>query len=264
MESRTFSVSRWGRLTWARLVDDARPLGLALAVVVGINLVTLVVFRATVFSGDRYLWSLFVALASILVASGAFRAMHEGRSSTDWILWPATSLEKYAAAVAEVVLIPFALSLAASLASVVLSGVQLLFTGEAAGLWFPWAGFPGLSALGFLVFLLVVLTGAVTFRKHALWKTGLVLVGLAFFSTLLIFGVFTVLGLPGGFEGHLGSRRMTFFRFNGPGAPWHPSQGALNLVEVLSQVWYFGLLPAFCLAFGWAQVREKEARDEVQ
>lgn len=263
MESRKFSASRWGRLTLARLVDDARPLGWALAVVVGLNLVTLVVFRNLIFS-DRHLWSLFVAVASILTASGAFRSMHEGRSSTDWILWPATALEKYAAAVAEVVVVPLALGLASFLASAALSGVQLLFTGEAASLWFPWNGFSGTSALGFLVFLLVVLTGAVSFRKHALWKTGLVLVGLGLVSTLLIYGVFTVLGLPGGIQGHWGARRMTFFQFNGPGASWHPSEGASNLASILAQVWYFGLLPAFCLVFGWTKVREKEARDEVQ
>jgi len=267
MESATFSLSRWGRLTFARLVDDSRPLGLALAVVGGLNLITLVVFQNAIFSGssgDRHLWTLFVSLASILVISGAFRSMHEGRSSTDWILWPATSLEKYGAAVAEVVLVPTLLAVASSLLSAVLSGVQLLFTGEGAAIWFRWTGFSGVSSIVFLIFLLVILTGAVTFRKHSLWKTGLVLVGLGFVSSLLIFGVFTVLGLPGGIQGHWGARTMTFFQFDGPGTAWHPSQGALNVVEVLAKVWYFGLLPVFCLVFGWTKVREKEARDEVQ
>lgn len=263
MESVAFSVSRWARLTLARLVDDARPLGLALAVVVGINLISLVVFRSLVFGDERHLWSVFVAIASILMASGALRAMHEGRSSTDWILWPATTLEKYAAAVASVLLIPLGLAVASSVASAALAGLQWLVTGQPGSVWFPWNGFPGFSSLGFAVFLLVILTGSATFRKHSLWKTGLVLVAVGIAMAFLVYLLFTILGVPG-FEGHWEGRRAMSFHFGDSGRSWKPSEGALGWAEGLAKVWYFALLPAFCLWFGWAKVREKEARDEVQ
>lgn len=261
MEGSTLSASvfRWLRLTSHRLTDAARPLGLALAVVAGLNLATLLLFRQAVFQGHRAeVWTLFVVIASLISAAGAFRPMHQGRSATDWLLWPATALEKYAAAVAEsVVAVPLLLSAAALVTSALLAGAEVLVVGRTSGVWLPWAGFSLGEFGGLLVFLLVLVTGSAAFRRHALWKTGLVLVGGATvfaFLSLLILGFGT-----GTWSWH---REGGHYRWAGdldvPAARVKP------VLDVLASVWYFGVVPVFCLGYGWAKVREKEARDEVQ
>lgn len=259
------ALDRWSHLLVHRLIDDLKPLGLALGVVTGLGALSLILFQSSLLSGSgRSLWPLFIVLASMVTAGSAFRTMHEGRSSTDWLLWPASALEKYAAALVEsVVVVPLGLTLASVAASALLAGLELLVTGQGSGIWLPWA--PGLSAEavgGFLVLFLVLLTGSAAFRKHALWKTALVILGALTLGSLVLAGVLGALGVSDGIR--IGDGSWSMMRFGGHGRRWVAGPLAAGAVPVLVSLWFYLVLPAFCLAFGWAKVREKEARDEVQ
>lgn len=253
-------VRRWALLTGARLADDAKPLGLAAAVVAGLNLVTLVLFRETVIFGSQ--WSFLVAVGSVLVASSVFRTMHTGRSTTDFLLWPATSLEKYGAALAEaLVAVPLGLTLVATVLSVVFGGLGALVGSSAGDLWLPWTRFSWSGVAAFEVSLLVLVTGAATFRKHALWKTALVVLGASVAVAVL---ALVVVGTGRGGLWSWGHGSFGFIIDEQAFHGHHVGPVALGALQVIAQLWYFGVVPVFCLVFGWAQVHEKEAKDEVQ
>jgi len=254
---------RWGHLTVHRLADDLKSLGWAAAVLAGLNLVTLLLFREAVFQSETGVWALLPIVGSLLVAASAFRALH-GRSSTDWILWPATPAEKYGAALAEtLVAVPLGLAAVASILSALFAGLQLVGVGRSSEVWLPWTQGTFQDWATLEVFLLVMLTGATVFRKHAFWKTGLVIVGMAVAGAL---GAMIVVGLTGAeFGDWAWHRSMGPSRFDWAWSSRHsPGLWAQTAVDVLGNLWFYGVVPVFCLALGWAKVHEKEAQDEVQ
>jgi len=207
-------------------------------------------------------WPLLVALGSVIVASSSFRTMHTGRSTTDFLLWPATSVEKYGAALAEaLVVVPLALTAVATLLSAVFGALGVLAGSSSTEVWLPWDHLSWVGAAAFWVFLLVLVTGATTFRKHALWKTALVVLGASVVATAL---TVAVVGTWGGGAWSWGHRSFGFIVDEQGFHGHHVGPVALKAMEVLAQVWYFGVVPVFCLVFGWSKVHEKEAKDEVQ
>jgi len=258
--------ARWAHLVGHRLLDDLKPLAWAFGAVGAANLLTLLLFHQAVFQIEgRAFWTLFVVCAALISAANAFRALHDGRSSTDWILWPAGPGEKVAAAWAEaLVLVPLVLTLGSMVLSGLLSVVELVVVGHSAGLWWPWTSTSAQELYAFFLALLVVSTGAAAFRRLVLLKTGLVVFGVM--TVGVVVAMAWALGL-GPLEVH---RSGTSWQWDLSGLDLRAGRGhapsalALEVIEGLAQLWYYGLLPAFCLAYTWFVVGEKEARDEVQ
>lgn len=270
-----FNSQRLIRLIRNRIVQDMVPLGIGAAIILGINL--LVMFfkphQAFFNHSDDTLWTISITLGTCLLASGAFKEMQSGKSGTDWLLLPASSLEKYLAAVLElIILIPLlAIALATGL-SALLAGIQSLAGGTGGNIYSP-LFFNHPSVWGsFLIGNLLFLTGSLVFRKNALIKTIGVLIAFALVLSVVLAGGGWLLlrdnanssavrqAMNGFSAGWDEARGMSTMTINGTSTPqW--------METTLSWTWgilYFGLTPLAALLFGWFRVREKEAKDAVQ
>ncbi len=261
--------SPW-RLYWLvrnRALQDLVSLGIGAAVILGLNLLVMVFDKHLAFFNytNGALWTIAIMAVCFISASGAFREMNSGKSGTDWLLLPATPLEKYLSAVVElVILIPLVALLAATAISALLAGLQFLLAGYSGTIWTPleWkqAGVWGC----FMVTTLTFLTGSAVFRKQAFMKTLgiMILVAFALSMTVTIGALLLHLGGHGS-----GSFNLTFSGLDNNilqmgGKPL--SGWAGQAISTLWGILYFGLLPLAALAFGYFKVREKEAKDAVQ
>ncbi len=230
-----------------RLRADFTPLLLGASILLGLELVFLLI---QLLWGQRLergrqtgvLWPQLVVLASFLTSARAFAEMQSGKSATDWLLLPASTAEKYLAALLSTqVLVPFVGSVVGLLLWA-LSG-PIVFP-EYFAMWQPWGIF--------LVMNLVFFAGATVFRKLAFFKTGAAWVAFAL-VLVLTFGLFAQF-LPSR-ELRPGFYPMEFMTATG-----HPGQ-------FLTWFWSFGVFcftPVAALLFSWFRVKEKEARDAVQ
>ena len=258
-----FSFRRCTLLVRNRLYDEAGSVGIGAAVMVGLNLLGLILSRRAWLneSGSDQAWSFAVILGGLLLASQAFKGMHDGKAGSEWLLLPASPLEKYAAAAADyLVIYPLVASAGAALASLLLSLLERALGGAGGTVWTPvLAG--GFRAWGeYSIAAVILMTGSASFRKAPLIKTaGVVTVYvlamslLAFIGVLIFFSnnaeasgsVLRVEGLAINFERKL-------------------SEGAVKAETTLLDIARYGLAPLFALLYGYFRVFEKEARDEVQ
>ncbi len=227
-----------------RLKADFTPLLLGAVLLLGLQLVFLLLQllwgrpgMARSWSGQGP-WPQLVVLACFLTSARAFAEMQSGKSATDWLLLPASTAEKYLAALLSTqVLVPVVGSLV---------GLTLwAFSGP-----IVWPQFLGQWQLWGLFFVmnLVFFAGSTVFRKLAFFKTAGVWVAFA-----LVLGL--TFGLLGPFSGRPGLYPMEF------------SWATDGQTHFLTWFWSFGaycFTPAAALLFSWFRVQEKEARDAVQ
>jgi hypothetical protein len=263
MLGQRFSLSRIALLLRNRFIDEASVLGIGASVVVALNLLGILLSRRAFFNAQGMiggLWIPTIAIAGILLASQAFKGMHDGKSGTDWILLPATPLEKYCAAFIDLVLaFPLAAGLGGAALSTLLGLLERAAGGAGAGAWSPF----GLEALrawaDYAAAATIFLAGSAAFRKASFIKT----VGMVT-AYCLVLGLLVMLAFPpilGGGSAQislLGGEDM--FRFAGR----ELSAGAQSFMKVLSSVARYAIFPAFAVLFGAAKIAEKESRDEVQ
>jgi hypothetical protein len=263
-----FSPVRLGWLIRNRILQDLIPLGIGAAIILGINLLTLLPPPHRVwfnnFSHGGFLWTIAVMAVSYILASTAFRDMQSGKSGTDWLLLPATTLEKYLAALLElVIIIPLlALCLATGL-SALLAGIQGLAGGTGGAIWTPldWE-YPAVWGT-FAVSTLLFLTGSAVFRKQALLKTLGVLTAFALVLSALLSGLaWLLLRITqfGSSDIMINGEFFGTMNVNGKNAPaW--------MGTAIAWIWgtlWFGVTPIASVVFGYFRVREKEAKDAVQ
>jgi hypothetical protein len=263
---RRFSFARVALLTRNRLLDEASVAGIGAALIFALNLLGLLVARRAFFNAAAFgegLWIPTIFVAGILLAAQAFRGMHDGKGGTDWMLLPATPLEKYAAAFLDsVVLFPLAAATAGALMSALLALLERAVGGSGGPVWTPfriealraWADYAAAAV--------VLLAGSAAFRKAALIKT----LGLGVAYSLVV-GLILAGGLWAFFGG--GSGDIPLFARPGlwmgaSGSGMKVSAAALRAVRVDADVARYAILPAFAILFGAAKVAEKESRDEVQ
>ncbi|MEI8094124.1 MAG: hypothetical protein WCG80_07935 [Spirochaetales bacterium] len=247
----------------SRFVSDFIPILLGAAILVGLNVLGWV-FTMLLSGGaassmgqrDNYGWPGLVVLACFLTSARAFHAMQSPKSTTDWLLLPATSGEKYLAALLQTqVIVPVVTSLVGLLLWVFTNRVELPVE---FGVWQMW----GL----FVVMNLLLFTGSAVFGKFALLKTFASLVGFA--AALALLGS---LGLK--LFGVLGPGSNVFVGMENVGpdgtsaADWQFRSFNGSFQQGLQWFWHFGIFvftPVCALLFGSFRVAEKEARHAVQ
>jgi len=255
-----FSPARVVLLAKNRALEELPALGIGAGILAGINLLSIIITGRAVMNGSNgEFWAAVISIAGFLLAAAAFKGMHDGRAGTEWILLPATSLEKYAAAmIFYAIVYPIAAAAAASALSALLSLVELAAGGPGGRIWNPLsAGFDGWAnyATGALIFA----AGSAAFRKRAFIKTAGV--GIAYVLVcmgLLLVGMYLVRkvqGLPLPFTGSFQNE----MNFSGDISP-----SAQRAMDVIMQIVRYALIPLFALFYGYFRVAEKEARDEVQ
>jgi hypothetical protein len=262
-----FSLLRLFWLIRNRISRDLIPLSIGAAIIAGLNLLFMLIaphqafFNAT----KGVLWTTTVMGASFIMAATAFREMQSGKSGTDWLLLPATTMEKYLAALLElVILLPLAILLLASALSALLAGIQGLAGAASGEIWTPlqW-NHPAIWG-SYLVTTLLFLTGSAVFRKQAFIKTMGVQIAFALVIALLLTGGGWLL-LTGNLRYNSADILVTgdfsgVMNVNGKNSPpW--------LGPVITWLWsilWFGITPVLALAFGYFRLREKEAKDAVQ
>lgn len=238
-------------------------------IVLGLNLLFLVFgqgvpINSAVANADSTLvpgphWGIGITLLGLYLSSRAFKAMH-GRTGTDWLLLPATPLEKFSAAAVWIMVVwPIASSLAAMASSALLAGLAVLAGSNPGLIWHPFTRGGLELLLGYWSAAAVLVAGSASFRKNALIKT----VGLVF-AAFLVFGLFSgglvhLLFRARSYDGSIAFMNG-YFRLSG-----NPRlEAAQPWLQGIIDVWRLLLLPAFALVFAYFRVTEKEARDEVQ
>lgn len=256
-----FSVARVALLTKNRIFEDLPAVAIGAGILAGINLLFIVLGRRAMMNDSSgQSWMFVISLSGLLLAGSAFKGMHDGRSGTDWILLPATSLEKYAAGLLTYLIIfPLASAVAATGLSAVLSLAELAAGGPGGRIWNPLlaAGLRGWIdyATGALVFA----AGSAAFRKRAFIKTlgfttAYVLVASGILLATVLF-VRKASGLPvPDFVFNHGDLRVA----------GDLSMNTPPVVDTILGVVRYALVPLFALLYGYFRVAEKEARDEVQ
>lgn len=261
-----FSPGRVALLTRNLAASELPIAFITLGIVLGLNLVTLILGGEAPINngmspggGSAPLWGLGVTLVGLYYASRAFKGMH-GRYGTEWLLLPATSAEKYLAALAWLFVVwPIGSAAAASAASTLLWGIQSV-SGKAAGL--PWHPFqrPYLEALlSYWSVAPVLIAGSSVFRKNALVKTlgvgAAAAVALVLLSAPFMMRLFKEPGVAG---------NLSFANGRWLAEGDNRLESAANLTQLLTDVWRYTILPCSALAYAYFRVAEKEAADEVQ
>jgi hypothetical protein len=264
-----FSLERLGRLIGNRFLHDIVPLGIGAAVILGLNLLVLFFAPHQAFFNHTggVLWNFAVVGACALAAGNAFHEMQSGKSGTEWLLLPATMLEKYLAAIIGLVLaIPAAAMLAATGLSALLAGIQGLAGGSGGEIWTPFSWNQPAFWGNFLVCNLILVTGSAVFRKQALIKTIGVTTAFSLVVAALVCGIaYLILRLDQvdgsmSFLGTNGEGEFSTFRIEGRDVP----QWIGHVLAWFWGLWWFAATPVAALAFGYFRLREKEAKDAVQ
>ncbi len=262
---RAFSFERLFLLIRNRLFDEAPVLLVGAAIVAGLNALSLVVARTAFFNiisretPQGSFWALTIFLGGLLLAGTSLKGMHDGRGQTDWILLPATGVEKYAAALADAVLV---FPLISAAAGVALSGllylVESLIGGPGNSIWLP--GMDALGAWGnYAVAATVFVAGSAAFRKAAFLKTSGIALGFAFLFALALVLLIAQF-VYGGWEHGISFVNGRFYS----GGDELVSERAVRVMQTAFDAFAYALIPILAILFGAAKVVEKEARDEVQ
>jgi hypothetical protein len=260
---KSFSVKRTALLVKNRILEDFPGIAIALGILAGINLLGIIFTGRAVTNDSRsQVWMIFICLTGLLLTGMAFKGMHDGRSGTDWILLPATSLEKYASGLVTYLLIlPLALALAATALSAILSLVELIAGGPGGRIWNPILAEDLKGWIDYATIVLVLAAGSATFRKRATIKTFGVTIAYLLVSSAILLGLVVLLrsirGLP-----------LPFLVPSDDGIKLAGDisigAGARHAIDLVLNIVRYALVPGFSLLYGYLRVAEKEARDEVQ
>lgn len=256
-----FSATRVALLMKNRALEDLPAFGIGAGILAGLNLLTIIISgRAAMNETKGESWMIVICIAGFLFAAAAFKNMHDSRSGTDWLLLPATSLEKYTAALLFYAIIyPIAATATALGLSALLSLVELLAGGPGGRIWNPLTvGFEGWTAYATGIFIFAA--GSAAFRKRAFIKT----LGLSISYTLVCMGLFlAAIYLVRRFQGLSFSGIHSFFNSD-INLSEGVSAGAQRAIDTIFQIVRYAIVPLFAIFYGYFRVAEKEARDEVQ
>lgn len=259
--ARSFSIERTALLMRNRAFDDLPGILIGAGLLVGINLLSIVVTgRAVLNNGSGQAWSFVLLASGLLFSSYAFKGMHDERSGSDWILLPATPLEKYLAALIEYVILYPALGAVVTMG---LSGMLSLFETIAGGpggrIWMPGFSAALRAWAEYSVIALWLLAGSATFRRKPFLKS----VGVLMLYVLVMTGaLFLVLGALYKLKGL--SFSGIFYGNDVIKIDGSLSKAAQSALGTVIDVMRYAILPIFSLGYGYLRVAEKEVRDEVQ
>jgi hypothetical protein len=266
--NRRFSIARLALLTRNHLLDEASVVGIGAAAILALNLLSILVARRAFFNyggmGMNF-WIPTIFLAGIFLSAQAFKGMHDGKAGTEWILLPATPLEKYVAAFADaVILFPLVAAFAGMALSALFSLLERWTGGPGSAVWTPFTLQALRSWADYAIVAVVFLAGSATFRKASLIKTA----GMAAAYGLAI-GLVLSLGVWAFYKAGSADSHVSIFGgagrgFSIMGKGFDVSDAAQRLISTGIDIARYAILPAFAILFGAARVAEKESRDEVQ
>jgi len=256
-----FSVARVALLMKNRAMEDFPGVAIGAGILAGINILSIILGgRAIVNDSGGQLWTMFISLTGLLLAGSAFKGMHNGRSGTDWILLPATDMEKYAAALfTYLVAFPLVSAVAMTGLSAFVSLIELVAGGPGGRIWNPLHSAVLGGWIDYATGTLILAAGSAAFRKMALIKTiGVTIAYVLVASGILLAAVYFVRkasGLP----------MPDFVSNNGDlSIAGDLSMNMPPALDTILGIVRYALVPIFALLYGYFRVAEKEARDEVQ
>ncbi|AEJ20745.1 hypothetical protein [Gracilinema caldarium] len=257
----TFSFRRLYYLVRNRILDDSASVLIVAGAFLALNLL-LLFFTDNYNPGSTESWGMLIAGGGMLLAGIAFSKMHDGKAGTEWILLPASSAEKYIAAlVTYLVVYPVIASLLVVLETLLISGVATLMRTGRFWVYNPVAPVIIRYYFDYAFLVLLSLAGSARFRKFAIGKTAAITFGFILLASfLLLLGILlkdpwvqTALFQPNAAQSVIVHKELDLSEYESR------NQSFWYLVRV------FQIGTAlFTMGYGYALVREKEARDEVQ
>lgn len=261
---RRFSIERIVLLLRNRIYEETPAVGIVAAIVFVSNILSLWVSHQAFFNAPRRhgaAWIATIAVGGLFIAGNSFKDMHDGKAGTEWLLLPATPLEKYAAAFLDsVVVFPVAGALLCLSLSAFLELISRVLGGVSGTVWMPLDSGTIRAWAAYAIAAAVFLAGSASFRKIPILKT----IGVASVFFLVVAGLVMVGArvLFGGGNG--AAMNMDFFNGEFTFDVSKVSQRAQDVVRLLFDVARYAILPAFAILFGASKVIEKEGLDEVQ
>ncbi len=203
----------------------------------------------------RYLYLFVLFNGGLILTSRSYRELHDPLQGLSWLLLPASLLEKTLARIALTTLVLVAGSMLLYLVfSVVSEGLNLLLFDRRHPLFFP---FDPLVLKGVLLYMAIqapFLLGAVYFRKHALSKTVLSLLGFLLLLALgILLGARLILGSPFGTM-----NAEALLDAADPGAVWMRLGRIGSAAGIAGKTVLLGVMPLICWATCYFRLKETE------
>nr|WP_319475112.1 hypothetical protein [uncultured Sphaerochaeta sp.] len=204
----------------------------------------------------------FLLLGGFIISSLMFSEDMFGKDTQhDWLMLPATNLEKFLSkTLLMIVAYPIALVVLFFLISVVTEPIQLIIFGNPMAMFNPFRdGDFGILLAQYWVWTSVFLLGGTYFRKAHFIKTvlaigviALVLGGLGLLFTRIVFAI------------KFGSSLQVFdAMFYLSPVNLSRALSPLKVFSVIAQIFYYAVLPIFCLVTAFFRVEEVQATDAV-
>ncbi len=261
-----FNVRRFGLL----LKKDAFSVYRTAAVsAMAVSLVVILISLISVWSGDidpafhQIFFPTILILGGFIVTSRVFIDMHSSKTIHDWMMLPASLLEKHLSRLlASTILWILGALVGYSIISLVSEGLNGLIFGRGHLLFNPFAIEIWKTIPYYLVTQSIFFLGAAYFRKNHLIKTVLILALFALVLALVIalLGRVVFWDYFSGFFIPKESMRI--------GTTGGPAQGAqiesfLQVMSVIGKTLYWGILAPFCWFLSYLRIREQEVRYAV-
>ncbi len=261
--NQVLDIKRLGFLARRDMIDGWRGNAIASGAVAG-SMFLLVVLQA-LFDGQQsmdyssYLIGTLIIWGSIS-ASLAFTSLHDKTKNENYLMLPASSVEKTLVRLLSVsVATPIFIMILISLASLIAEGVTAIFFHTYFAALNPFQGM-FFKILGYVIIIQsVFFLGAAWFKKAHFIKTIL---------TLILFSI--VLGIVGAFmfrllfasyfEGFY-NPKMIHFDMGLMMESEFPS--LMNTLHIIGKVFLYGLLAPFCWVIAWLRVKETQSSDGV-
>lgn len=276
--NRYLSLHRVGRLLLKDLYEDYRGVLIAAGALTGILLLNYLLSGLSASDNSlvqpygRFAYSptnsvlhmtffgLTLFIGGFLIASRAFSELHTANRSHDWLMLPASPIEKY---LTRLILTSIGMAVGVvvyySLFSLFGSALMLLLFHRSYALFNPLDGAVWMLVLNYIVLQSIFFAGAVYFKKHHFIKTVLVLAA---------FGVLLLL-VSGGIALKLFWRELLFLNSQGTigRADFAHLQPTLLAVgkttTVVLRIVYWGVLAPVFWVFAYFRLREAEVRNGV-
>ena len=215
-------------------------------------------YSSAVYAG---LFPNFLFFGGLIITSMAYAEdMFSKNGQQEWLMLPATSLEKFLAkGVLTAFVYPVALIAVFFLSSVITEPIQLLFFGNPVTLFNPFTRAMASQLALYWVWHSIFLLGSTYFHKGHFFKTvlslGVIGIALGVLGLLFVKIVFSI---------KYGSSLRTFdVIFSFDSLLFQPARGAAGAFRVFSKVLYFVVLPLFCWVTAFFRVEEVQATDAV-
>ncbi|WP_320128190.1 hypothetical protein [uncultured Sphaerochaeta sp.] len=196
-------------------------------------------------------------LTSIVFA----RDMFSKEGQNEWLMLPATSLEKFLAkAILTAFVYPVVLILVMTAASAIIEALMLLFFRNPFAMFNPFTSEVGSLLATYFVWQSVFLLGATVFHKAQFIKTVLSL-----FVLTIVMGLLGLLFARIFFPLITGSSHFSsaFFISIGAGRQQASQIPGMLAYMRIGEIFYYGVLPVFCWITAYFKVEEVQATDAI-